>query len=253
VIDRAVSELKWSKAAADVKCIFIAGNEAFTQGPVDFRDACRKAAQAGVTVSTIFCGPVEVGVQTMWAEGAKLADGSFMAIDQDRVVLAIDAPQDKQLTQLSGELNKTYVAYGTADERKVAADRQVQQDSNASGVGQATAAARAQFKCSALYSNARWDICDAYSQNKIKLEDLTEEQLPDELKKLNFEQRKAYIEKMVAQRKALLEQMQQLSQARQEYIAAELKKQAASGADTLDKALIECVRSQAGRKSFKWE
>jgi len=42
VIRTAVRDLAWSDSPNDLKLIFIAGNEPFSQGPVDYRHACRK-------------------------------------------------------------------------------------------------------------------------------------------------------------------------------------------------------------------
>jgi hypothetical protein len=38
------------------KAVFIAGNEPFTQGPVEPRGACREAFSKGIIVNTIHCG-----------------------------------------------------------------------------------------------------------------------------------------------------------------------------------------------------
>ena len=43
VIKDATEQLQWSDSPDDLKVIFIAGNEPFTQGPVDYRDSCSLA------------------------------------------------------------------------------------------------------------------------------------------------------------------------------------------------------------------
>jgi hypothetical protein len=63
-------------------------------------------------VNTIHCGSREDGRRTGWSEGALLADGSFSVIDQNRVVLHIDAPQDTEIARLGVDLNKTYLPFG---------------------------------------------------------------------------------------------------------------------------------------------
>ncbi len=252
-IQRAVTELGWSKNPRDLKCIFIAGNEPFTQGPIDYKKACAAAADANITVSTIHCGDHEEGIRTAWAEGAKLADGSYMSINHNAVVPDIKAPQDTELAKLNEALNKTYVAYGNAKVRKEAQDRQVAQDENAAKANVAALNARAQFKASGLYSNARWDLCDAYCEGKVKLEDLKEDELPDELKKLTPEERKAFIENMVAQRKTVQEQITKLAKDRDVYVAGERKKLAADSDNTLDKAVIDAARVQAEKLEFKFK
>lgn len=82
VIQHAVNQLQWSESNDDLKCIFIAGNEPFSQGPVGYQEVCKTAIEKGITVSTIFCGNEAQGVQTGWQAGALLADGSFMNIDK---------------------------------------------------------------------------------------------------------------------------------------------------------------------------
>jgi hypothetical protein len=252
VIDVAVQRLDWSKSNRELKCIFIAGNEPFTLGSVDFRDACQAAATNGITVSTIFCGAHEEGISTMWAEGAKLADGSYMSINQNEVTPAIASPQDQELTRLSAELNKTYLAYGDAKMQKEALDRQVAQDSNAAQAGAGVAATRAQSKASALYNNATWDLCDACRLGKIKLEDLKEEQLPEFLRKMSVAERKTYVDKMTKQRAQVQEQIKQLSGERDKYVAEQLKLVEKTDS-TLDVAIIEAVRKQAEQKQFQFE
>ncbi len=56
VIRDATQKLAWSSSPEDLKVIFIAGNEPFTQGPVDYREVCRAAIARGVIVNTIHCG-----------------------------------------------------------------------------------------------------------------------------------------------------------------------------------------------------
>ena len=56
MIRDAVNRLEWSRSGDVYKAIFIAGNEPFTQGSVDFHASCRAAIERGIVVNTIFCG-----------------------------------------------------------------------------------------------------------------------------------------------------------------------------------------------------
>jgi len=252
VIKRAIEELGWSNGKRDLKCIFIAGNEPFTQGPIDFKKSCAAAANAGITVSTIHCGDHELGVRTMWAEGAKLADGSYMSINQNEVVPDIPAPQDEQLVELNEQLNETYIAYGNTKMRREAQRRQVAQDQNAAKSNLAAQANRIAFKGSGLYNNARWDLCDAVCQKVVKLEDLKEDQLPEKLKKMKPAERKKYIDEMIVKRKELQEKIKEVADARAAYVAQERKKLAANSDNTLDAAVIDAVRAQASKLDFSF-
>jgi len=104
VIQSATNDLKWSTEHRDLKMIFIAGNEPFSQGPVDYRKACEAAIKKGIMVNTIHCGK---GIPSGWLEGAKITDGKAMNISHTESVVHIESPQDKQIAQLGVDLNKT--------------------------------------------------------------------------------------------------------------------------------------------------
>src|SRR5688572_6682332 len=87
VIQDAVGHLGWSKSPDAFKAIFIAGNEPFTQGPVDYAKSCKAAIEKGIIVNTIHCGADGVGVQTRWRDGALLAEGKYMVIDHNQAVV----------------------------------------------------------------------------------------------------------------------------------------------------------------------
>src|SRR4051794_27130648 len=112
VIRDAVNRLEWSRSRDVYKAIFIAGNEPFSQGPVDFHASCRSAIERGILVNTIFCGGNSQGEQTGWKDGAVLADGRYMSIDQNQKVVEVPAPQDTEIARLGVALNRTYLAYG---------------------------------------------------------------------------------------------------------------------------------------------
>ena len=251
VIAKSVDELEWAPHRA-MKCIFIAGNEPFTQGPVDYQEACKNAAAKNITITTIHCGPYDEGIQGYWAEPAKLADGQYLNIDQDKAIPHIDAPQDAELTRLSAALNKTYIPYGAAEERKMAVARQKAQDANASNAAPAVAALRSQTKGSANYRNADWDLVDALKEKTVKLEDVKQDHLPEELRKLSKEELKAHIEQKTAERGKIQEQIKELSAARNKYVAAEQAKLAESGEDTLDQAVEKAVHAEAGKRGFEF-
>ena len=253
VIQSALDRLQWSNSKDALKCIFIAGNEEFTQGTVDYAKSCKAAIAQGITVNTIFCGAEAEGVNTKWMDGAKLADGDFMSINQEAVVAAISTPQDKPLAELSSQLNTTYIPYGNSKQRAEAVERQTAQDDNANNLSAATNASRAQFKASALYCNTQWDLVDALQHKKVKLEDLKPEELPEEMRKLTPAQCKTYVEQKTQQRVALQNKIQELSQTREKFIAEARQKEAGQANEkTLDSAIIQAVRNQASRQQYEF-
>ncbi len=96
VIRTSLQQLAWSGSEADLKMIFIAGNEPFTQGSVSYRTACALAKEKDVVVNTIFCGNFDDGINTSWKSGADLTGGSYMSIEQNRQTVYIATPYDDQ-------------------------------------------------------------------------------------------------------------------------------------------------------------
>jgi hypothetical protein len=250
VIDRAADNLTWSPNHNDLKAVFIAGNEPFTQGNIDFKVACKKAIGKGVVINTIFCGPYEKGVEGMWKQGALLADGVYMNIDQNQQLTHIDAPQDAEIVRLGEALNGTYIPYGTVGQAGAAA--QMEQDSNAMGISRGVIVKRQVTKASAFYRNTKWDLVDALEEETVDLEDVPKEGLPEELRSLSDKELEAYVAEQSAERAKIQEKINQLNTERKKHIAAELKKRGEDD-DSLGAAVIQAVRKQAEAKQFKFE
>jgi len=250
VIDVAARALDWSESNNDLKAIFIAGNEAFTQGNVDYRKACQAAVTRGIVVNTIFCGPYDVGVNIKWKDGAMLADGTYMNIDQDRIVVHIVAPQDAEITRLGVQLNVTYVPYGRLGIEGF--ERQAMQDTNAAGKAKAgTYVQRAVAKASVQYRNEGWDLVDAAAKGSVKLEELKADDLPEEMKNMTADEKKAYLAKKLQERQAIQKTISKLNEERKQYVAEEMKKLSEKGEDTFDAAIIKALRKQAEQKNFQ--
>jgi von Willebrand factor type A domain len=251
VIRDAVNRLDWSGSGDVYKAIFIAGNEPFTQGSVDFHQSCRTAIERGIVVNTIFCGNDSQGQQTGWRDGAVLADGRYMSIDQNQKVVEIPTPQDAQLAKLGVELNKTYLPYGKMGMTGLAC--QSAQDANALSVSTSVLAARSVSKGNAVYCNSAWDLVDAIKNGACKLEEVKDEDLPADLRKLDKAARKAKVDEAARQRATIQAQINTLSKDREQFLLVERKKQLGNKADTLDQVIVKAVRDQATRHNFKFE
>lgn len=250
VIREAVNRLQWSKSPNVYRAIFIAGNEPFTQGSVNYAESCKAAISKGIIVNTIHCGSSTEGMNTKWQDGALLADGKFMNIDQSQAVVHFEAPQDAELVRLSAELNKTYVAYGEAG--RASSVRQAEQDVNALSLApQGAAVNRAVAKASSNYRNASWDLVDALKEKSVKLEDVKKQDLPKELQELSLADRKEFLEKKSKERADLQDKINRLNQERSKLVAEKAKSAATN--NTLDAAVVSAVREQASKQNFNFK
>jgi hypothetical protein len=250
VLESALKQLTWSNAPDAYKVIFIAGNEPFTQGPVNFRGPCEDAKTRGIMINTIHCGNEQGGVSGGWRDGAVLTNGSFLCIDQNQSIAAIPAPQDRELAELSSALNTTYIPYGRRAEENVA--RQVAADSFAATQASAGAVQlRAAAKSSSLYRNASWDLVDAVKEQKTDVAAVAVEDLPQNMKTMTPQQRKTYVEAQTKKRGDLQQKIKDLSEARDKFIAE--KKRDATTQATLETAMVTTVRRQVVTKQFEME
>lgn len=251
VIRSAVASLDWSGEANDLKLVFIAGNEEFTQGKVDYKAAVGEAIGRGIQVNTIHCGSHEEGVRGMWQDGARRGDGTYLTIDQNRRVEHVAAPQDDELARMSQELNTTYLAYGAKGQE--AMERQAAQDANAVASAPASVSKRAQVKASAAYRNEAWDLVDAAKDESFKLDAVPAEELPEAMRSMTEAEREAFVAEKAKQRADLQARIAKLSQERDEFVAAERRAQSGAEGATLDQAVVKALEEQAVKKGYRME
>lgn len=251
-IKDATEELKWSQSNKDLKIVIIAGNESFAQGSVDYKVACKNAITNGIVVNTIFCGDCDNGINLLWRDGAERAEGKYMCIDQNSTVAHVETPYDGEIGRLNSELNSTYIAFGREGEARQ--ERQQAQDANAGSYGSGNMATRAIAKSKkSTYNNATWDAVDAAEANEDFIEEVEEEQLPEEMQKMDMEERKAYIDKKAKERAAIQEKIQEVAKKREAYIAEERKKNSEATENTLDAVMLKTIREQAVKRGYKFE
>ncbi|KJD32470.1 von Willebrand factor type A [Tamlana nanhaiensis] len=246
VIQTSLNQLNWGKNADDLKLIFIAGNEPFTQGSVSYKYAATNANEKDVTINTIFCGDYKQGISGYWREGAQLTNGDYMAINQNRKTVHIVSPYDDDILILNEKLNKTYIIYGDKGRQKLAL--QAEQDHNAISYSKANAVKRTVSKSSHLYKNSTWDLVDAIEENEVAVTDIKENALPSELKGKSDAEIKAYITKKSKEREAIQNEIQELNKKRTEYVLKQQKEKT----NGLENAMIKAIKDQAKKKKYSW-
>ena len=248
-IGQAVRELQWSASPQDLKVLFIAGNEPFTQGPVDWKNAIEQARARGIVVNTIHAGDPQTGISEGWEQGATLAGGVYRSIDANQQIVHVAAPQDVEIARLNEQLNQTYVPYGAEGEASSA--RQQAQDKANESVSPALLAERATAKSSALYSNTQWDLVDAVKAGAAAPESMPVEELPPEMRELDAAARRDYVERKAGQRAELQERIRALGDEREKFVARSAEDAAAS-ASTLGDSMVKALHEQGERVGLEF-
>jgi Mg-chelatase subunit ChlD len=244
-IHEALTKIAWSTDRTTLRILFLVGD---APPHLDYQDVpkveelCLSAVKAGIIINTVRCGnDGECG--RIWKEIADKSEGSTFTIDQTGGVVAIATPFDKALGELSDKLGATVLGYGDAPRRAAVASG----EAGARAYEPTAKADRAVAKAAST-RHSEDDLIDALREKRVKLEDLKDEQLPDELKKLSPEERKARLDAKAKEREELRAKIVELSKKRDEYLAEALKK--GGPKDSFDSKVMEALSEQAAKKGI---
>jgi hypothetical protein len=248
VITTSLNDLKWGKNKNDLRLIFIAGNEPFTQGNTDYREAIADAKEKDVIINTIYCGNYQTGISGMWKDGAELGGGDYMTIDQNKKVVHVVTPYDSEIIILNKKLNKTYIYFGSEGKKK--AIRQVQQDSNAEYQAAPVSVKRTMTKVSRFYDNSGWDLVDKSEKEKIDYSKIDRKKLPKDLQNMSDAELKAYVAKQKKLRSEIKAKINKLNSKRKVFIAKKQSESMKKG--ELENVMIQAIKKQAMKKNYSW-
>ncbi len=247
VIQTSLKQLDWGNNKNDLKLIFIAGNEPFTQGKINYKDATTQANEQNVTVNTVFCGSYQNGVSGKWQDGARATNGDYMVIDHNETIVHIASPYDDLIIQLNNQLNDTYIYYGSNGRNKMRL--QATQDSNAAQLDEVVIVKRAVSKSSRVYKNSSWDLVDAEKEADFSYGKLEKKKLPKHLQGKSTEDIKKYVAKERKKREEIQKKIKDLNKKRNTYVAEQRKDK---NIKSIDKAMINAIKKQAKQKNYMW-
>ena len=250
VIQTSTNELKWDNNQNSMKLIYIAGNEPFTQGSVNYVEAISDAVKKGIYVNTIHCGDDYSGQSGMWKDGADKGNGEYFFIDHNQKVIYIPTPYDVRIDDCNTRLNNTYIYYGAQGGKMKA--RQETQDMMAAEMSEENKVTRAAAKANYTYSNSTWDLVDAVELENTSLKDIDKSTLPEKYRNMTDAELKIEVEKMTTERKKIQKEILELNTEREKFIQAELAKRGETDSD-LGVAITHAVLKFAKAKGYVQE
>ncbi len=248
VISSSLNDLKWGKNKNDLRLIFIAGNEPFTQGKINYREAISDAKEKDVIINTIYCGDYNTGISGMWKDGADMGGGDYMTINHNKKIVHIITPYDEEIIILNRKLNKTYIYFGNRGYTKHQAQKQ--QDVNAEALDEVVIVNRSVSKSSRLYNNSSWDLVDKSEKEKVDYSKIKRSQLPKHLQNMSDAELKKYVEKQKKVRSEIKAKINELNKKRKAYISQKQKESMKK--DELENVMIKAIKKQAMRKKYSW-
>src|SRR5688572_14542987 len=251
----AVTKLSWSRDSNTLKIVFLVGDAPpHMDYPNEMRypEILQLAKRAGIIINTIQCGGNALATPH-WREIAAMGDGAYVQIDHSGGMRAISTPVDAELSRLSRELTRTVVPYGDA-----AKQSEVRSKSAAAGTADADRMVylnidRAEFGAKVVVTGEGeliWDVVN----HKVKLEDISESDLPVVMKTMSHEQRTTFVAEQFARRKELQIQVDELATKRTAHIKAEMDKLAGAGqVDSFDLKVAEMIQEQARKRGIEYD
>jgi Mg-chelatase subunit ChlD len=240
----AVHKIKWGSDPKALRIVFLVGDAPphmdYTDD-VKYPETCKKAAARGIIINSIQCGG-DATCARIWRDIASKAEGTYVQIAQTGGVVAVATPFDKRLGEINTELAGSTLVFGRGAMRKEA-DKKAGEARRLAGAAPGAAAERAGYLAKSG-KGAAYDLLTQIKDGKVKLEELKEAELPDELKKIKPSERKPYLEKLEKRRQELRKEVLDLDKKRSEFIKKELEKKG-KGKDGFDNQVLDMLRKQA--------
>jgi Mg-chelatase subunit ChlD len=246
-----VTKINWSKDKKTLKIIFLVGDappHMDYKDDVKYPETCKLAVKNDIIINTVQCGK-HAETEKFWRDICRLAEGSYVQIDQQGgPVVVVATPFDDDLAKINTELSKSIVVFGTTETQ---AKGKKQAEASAK-LDKAAAADRAAFYANS-HRGASYCLLEAVKNKTVKLEDLKAEQLPEKMRKMTLEEKRAHLDKIDKRRTDLNNQARDLDKKRNAFIAKKQKEDAKSQAkDSFDGQVLNILQRQAGRANIQY-
>jgi len=252
----AVHNMSWSQDDQAYQVIFLVGDAPphMDYNEVRYPEIVASALEKGIVINTIQCGELPSAISP-WTQIASLGHGVFFQVEQAGGAVAYTTPYDEEIANLSARLDDTRLYYGTEKEKEKMRGKVAATDKLHEGASLASRARRAVFNASVggrtnlLGEN---ELVAAVESGTVDLNTLEDDALPAALKPMAPAEKKAFVAELAEKREDLQQQIQELSQDRDGYLARKVD-EAGGLKDSLDQKLYDAVKKQAGVAGLEYE
>lgn len=254
----AVTKMNWSKDTSTFKTVFLVGDcppHMNYTDDVKYPKTCEIAREKDIVLNTILMG-TNATTRVVWKEIASCSQGEFMQVDMNANNIVVETPFDDSIAKLSDEMDNTRKYYGTEEYKVKNTTKQVQSTKVKSTATKSTAARRAEYNITTSSGKKSYygtnELVNDYKAGKVDVTKLKPDHLPKEMEKMDAQQKKMYLDKLVAKRDSIDKSMKVMVDKRKEYIEKELSKKSKDEVDkSFDTQVYENVKKQAAKKNVK--
>ena len=254
-LHEAVTKMAWSTDDDTYRVIFLVGDcppHMDYPDDVKYPTTCKLAARKGIIVNTIQCGK-HAATTPIWTDIATRAEGSCFRVEQSGGSILASTPFDKELADLSSQLDETRVYYGSVKARAKGKKRSAGSRLIVRKASPSAAAQRAAFNA-ADAGKFNWlgeqELVDAVASKRVDLDTLKPAALPTTMRTMSVDERKVFVANNLAKRKTLQARIRDLNDKRQSHIKQQIEQAGLKGKQSFDRAVVNAVKAQAVKKGI---
>ena len=254
----AVKKMEWDKEKNTYRVVFLVGD---CPPHMDYKDdvkypkTCSMAREMGIVINTIQCGNYG-NTQVTWSDIAKLGGGKYFRVAQSGGARVTSTPFDSDIAKASRDLDATRIYYGSKVERSMGEARKNQGKRIQSKASISAVAQRAMFNaCESGADNfyGHKELLDDVKNNRVDIEKLADDQLPEKLRSVKKEDREKEMKKLLLAREELQKKIKELTAKRSAFINKKLKASADGGKKALTQQVYDTIKTQAADKEINYD
>jgi von Willebrand factor type A domain len=251
-LDVAVTKLSWTQGEEICRIMFLVGDAPphmdYAQD-TKYPEVLRKARERDILVNAVQAGGAR-DTERVWRTIAQLGGGRYIPIPQDGGhLVVIETPYDTDIIELQNKINGTVIPYGPREQRGDV-ERKTRQAAAAPAPVAAEMSgylARNAAKSAGAAITGAGDLVADVKAGRQKLDEVKKDELPDRLRGMNEDERRAFIDTQMAERKAFNDRMAALVKQRDRYVHEQAAKAPKPAADSFDRAVAETLKAQVKR------
>ena len=233
-LHEAVSQMNWTRGKNVYKTVFLVGDCAphmDYKNDVKYQVTCKLASEKGITLNTVKLGTQCTDAIPHFKAIAECSNGEYQQLGQHAEDIVIKTPYDDSINYYSKQIDASKMYYGSSSEQSFNYSRKSKAMKIYNQASSSANTDRAQYNMSES-GRDNWfgkkELINDLITNKISLDSISEDELPDEIKKIKKANRKQYVFDQKNKRDSNLSQLKGLNVKKAEYIKAEIAKNPAT-------------------------
>ena len=250
----ALNRISWDENSNTLRSIFIVGDcppHMDYTDDVKYQTSCANARQKDIVVNTILMGN-NAGTVHTWKEIAQLGGGDFFHTDMNAGSIAVSTPFDEEIKRKSQEIEASKIYYGTEEVREKQEAVKEEKIKTAAVLSDESAARRASYYTSGAESADFFgdnELLNDIATGEVDIEDLDEDELPEEIKAIEIADRKDAVLDMVNTRNTQQVELEELVKQRDAYIEQNVATE--TRAISLTQNVMESLSRQGKKKKMR--